>query len=509
MNSLIALGPGSSLGQGSLLGQADAGAVVAVSNRDRRSRTESTVGAASIESHSVRWKIVSLCAVLIGGCFLMTEHSLHVSHEDDFSLSAETMQSEADGGNSLRRIAFLSLAVCGLIAGVSARDQGSMTVPAREEGDSGSRSSTQDSAVRTTSSAAGLFLKLLLGLTASWAILSVCWSHDPSFTIRRLIVLLCSLTAAWGFSRALRPAELVLLAVLFCSATLGFGLVVELQQGTFRPWSGGYRFAGTLHPNTQGLYLNALCLGAFVLLRTATRIDWRLIVLLGIGLTFLVLTKSRTSTAGVIAGLALLTLLHNRISSGPVLAGLFCLWGGLCVLLIAALADLNPWAEFKSILLMGRTEQAESLTGRLPIWQEVWKYICERPLCGYGYDSFWTPEHIDRISNEVEWGVREAHSSYLEVWLNLGLIGLFLLVGLLCSSVVIAGWRYRSQHNPAAGLLCALGAYGLLNSFTESGLVMPLFVPFLMGMALFQLAGTKSSSHSPTTSLLPAHGAAS
>ena len=40
----------------------------------------------------------------------------------------------------------------------------------------------------------------------------------------------------------------------------------------------------------------------------------------------------------------------------------------------------------------------KSLTGRMPIWTELMRYVDRRPLTGYGYESFWTAENIEDLS---------------------------------------------------------------------------------------------------------------
>jgi O-antigen ligase len=63
-----------------------------------------------------------------------------------------------------------------------------------------------------------------------------------------------------------------------------------------------------------------------------------------------------------------------------------------------------------------------TLTGRTEIWAELIPKFESQPLLGAGFGSFW-------MSGTVL-GVKEAHSGYLEVLLQLGLTGIFILVSL-------------------------------------------------------------------------------
>jgi exopolysaccharide production protein ExoQ len=68
---------------------------------------------------------------------------------------------------------------------------------------------------------------------------------------------------------------------------------------------------------------------------------------------------------------------------------------------------------------VGRT----SLSGRTEIWQLVLSQHTN-PIIGTGYESFWMGPRLASIW--ATWEINEAHNGYLEVYLNLGYIGLFL-----------------------------------------------------------------------------------
>jgi O-antigen ligase len=407
--------------------------------------------------------------LIVGLCFLSTEHNPSVSLHNDFALTAEEMQTDAGGGNTVRRVAFFLIAATGVVAGLG----------------TGGRWRPRP-----------VMLALLLAATI-WPALSIAWTDDFSLTLRRLIVFVFCVVGGWGLSRRLSPREYCAIAVCVCGASLGLGVLAEIAQGTFRPWSGGYRFAGTLHPNTQGLYLTTLCLASFALLKTGSRRRVVLTAALLIGVAFVVLTKSRTSTAGVLLGLGTLAFLRSRYPALPVVAALFAGWGVAGMALVGHVLQIDFVSEIKQIALMGRAEQAESLTGRLPIWTELARYVDERFWLGWGYEAFWTPDRIDRVSTAVEWGVREAHSAYLETILSVGAVGLALLLALVTGGLLRGAWQFRIADDPRAGCVCALLTYGLLNSFTESGMTMPLFPTFWLGVGLWSLTRDRPCPSDP------------
>lgn len=69
-----------------------------------------------------------------------------------------------------------------------------------------------------------------------------------------------------------------------------------------------------------------------------------------------------------------------------------------------------------------------TLTGRIPLWKAVIPYIQERPLLGYGYRSFWLMTFGPSLNvwEIVGWKAPHAHNGYIDLWLQLGIVGLIL-----------------------------------------------------------------------------------
>jgi O-antigen ligase len=83
--------------------------------------------------------------------------------------------------------------------------------------------------------------------------------------------------------------------------------------------------------------------------------------------------------------------------------------------------------------LLGLVGKDPTLTGRLPLWRTVFLSIQERPLLGYGYGAFWRgwAGPSARVWTLHLWEPPHAHNGYLDLWLDLGLVGLALGLGLL------------------------------------------------------------------------------
>jgi O-antigen ligase len=73
-----------------------------------------------------------------------------------------------------------------------------------------------------------------------------------------------------------------------------------------------------------------------------------------------------------------------------------------------------------------------TLTGRTEIWKQVLA-VDDSPILGAGFESFWLEAPLDRT---FSFHVNEAHNGYLEVYLNLGWVGVVLL-----ALVIVAAHR--------------------------------------------------------------------
>jgi exopolysaccharide production protein ExoQ len=84
--------------------------------------------------------------------------------------------------------------------------------------------------------------------------------------------------------------------------------------------------------------------------------------------------------------------------------------------------------------------RGSSMSGRTILWAHLLE-LHTNPILGTGFDSFWTGERPKQVQlkNNFSIMVNEAHNGYLETYLNLGLIGVFLLIGLLVATF----WKIR------------------------------------------------------------------
>ncbi|MEO7122645.1 MAG: O-antigen ligase family protein [Lacisediminihabitans sp.] len=94
--------------------------------------------------------------------------------------------------------------------------------------------------------------------------------------------------------------------------------------------------------------------------------------------------------------------------------------------------------------LMGKSTE---LTGRVDIWNAVIHLAQQRPDFGWGWVSYWTPWVEPFKSLIVKGGVQvmHAHNAWLDVWLQLGILGL-VVFGALVLATLVRSWLMATNR---------------------------------------------------------------
>jgi exopolysaccharide production protein ExoQ len=124
-----------------------------------------------------------------------------------------------------------------------------------------------------------------------------------------------------------------------------------------------------------------------------------------------------------------------------------------------------------------------TLTGRTEIWNVVLG-LTGNSWIGTGYESFWLGARLERIWSLYWWHPRQAHNGYIEIFLNLGWVGVTLLAFLLIMGYrnVVAGLRRNPDTGP---LRLAYFVAALAFNCTEAAFKMmhPVWLVFLLAVA--------------------------
>jgi exopolysaccharide production protein ExoQ len=338
----------------------------------------------------------------------------------------------------------------------------------------------------------GGFFARNLALTAflAFALVSVCWSDFPFVALKRWIRDLGNylvILVALSDPRPLEAVRAVLRRLCYLLIPLSIVLVKYYPEigKHYDSWTGVASYAGA---TTSKNMLGVACLisGLFFFWDTVTRWPERkqrrtkriiLVNFAFIAMTLWLLNLSNSSTSSVCLVLGCLVIAAVRSRSFQRHPSFLKVLIPACICLFVALTfGFNINAE-----LAGSVGRDPTLHDRTKIWATVLG-MHTNPLVGTGYESFWLGPRLEWFWETSGLGhLNEAHNGYIEVYLNLGLIGLCLLGVFLISSYRTICGRLRPSSSLAA-LTLALWTILLFYNVTEAAFKSQLmWVAFLLG----------------------------
>ncbi len=287
---------------------------------------------------------------------------------------------------------------------------------------------------------------LLIGLVGL-AVLSTLWSIDSGATLRRSVWLI--LSTAFGLYLAWRHDWRSLLNVL----AGGFVVLIvgSFALGLFAPNIGRMTFE---HPGAwSGLWTHKNTLGGIMALGVAINAAAAIVapahrkLWIGCAVAAFALVLLSTSKTALIAsafgiGMIAFCMIVRR---GPVQMIAAIAAASVAIVAIVGVVLLAP------DLLVAAIGRDLTLTGRTDIWEASARFVEGRPWLGYGYYAFWLPDNGPAfwVREAVAWQVASAHSSWLELALGLGRLGVILFAVQLSATL----WRGAGAVlQPQAGL---------------------------------------------------------
>ncbi|UOQ57722.1 O-antigen ligase family protein [Leucobacter allii] len=117
----------------------------------------------------------------------------------------------------------------------------------------------------------------------------------------------------------------------------------------------------------------------------------------------------------------------------------------------AILAAALGLVLFARDVVFGLLGKSGDMTGRLETWQKVIELAEQRPWFGWGWVSYWAPwaEPFASLDRKAGIAVMSAHNAWLDVWLQLGIVGVLAFAPI----VVLGMWRawFRAVDPPRRG----------------------------------------------------------
>ena len=323
-----------------------------------------------------------------------------------------------------------------------------------------------------------------------YTVLSVSWSDDPAVAFKRwikslgdLVIVLLILTeedheAAIRRMYTVVGAVMLPLSVLFILYYPSLGTSYD-ALGQVTTYTGVATFKNLLGITCMACGLGALWswIGAYQHREDPDRKRHLFVYGVNFVLAFGLVLRANSMTS-----------FSALVLAGMVLAAASLPWAerrrGVLVTMIAVAVGVAGFALFldsggELVKELGRNP---TLTGRTMIWRAVLAQH-SNPIVGEGFESFWMGDRMQSVWSMSQRGIQEAHDGYLELYLNLGWLGIALL-----GVMIVTGYRYGMalyRRDPEAGRLrLALVTAAVVFGYTEAGFRMmsPDWTGFLLGV---------------------------
>ena len=339
---------------------------------------------------------------------------------------------------------------------------------------------------------------------AALACLSVFWSAAPGVTAR------ASVQFASHVACALIAARTVSVRTLTLGALMGtlFVLLFSLAFGQYYldPLDGSYSFVGAFPSKNQlGLFSSLGVYFAFAaLVLIAERGPWRLLALAvgGLSVWMLIKSQSATSVIALVLVLAIQVWLRLALLFSPRVRKVSMVVG-VAIAIGVVFIGLNLGGLD---LLLAAFGKDSTLTGRTYLWSQGWAAATQAPFFGVGYQAYWVQgfSEAERLWEEFYIGSRSGfhfHNTFIEVAVELGLVGVVLILAVLLRTFV--GHLHRvvgDARNEASFVLFGLVAMLLVRAFVEVDVINPYVVgSFLLFYAAGRLAAPRAAHRHVTT----------
>ncbi len=175
------------------------------------------------------------------------------------------------------------------------------------------------------------------------------------------------------------------------------------------------------------------------------------------------------------------------LAAGPMVLTYLFPWArtrtvvNIMVLTVLGIAFSVLFLNFGGDMLQGLGRDS-TLTGRTKIWHFA-PGLVPNALFGAGFESFWVGPRLERMRGLIDQGVNQAHNGYIEVYLNLGWVGVALL-----TLILVTGYRRIlaavALLTPTASLRLAYFIVAVAYNFTEAGFKMmhPVWIALLLAI---------------------------
>jgi exopolysaccharide production protein ExoQ len=348
----------------------------------------------------------------------------------------------------------------------------------------------------------------LLALYLLYCLVSVLWSDEPFIGFKRWVKDLGNPVMALIILTDRRPLEALgvlisRLAILWLPLSVLFVRYFP-ELGRVHHVDGTPLYTGVGHQKNA---LGQMCLVTgiyfiwFLSQRRQLLADWprwrklRFWLLAAMTAYLLYVSNSQTSLSALLLASAALWLsrLSFVLKSPKRLVVLVIMFG-------ASVAALQFSFDLKTVVLemLGRDP---TLTNRTELWSILFD-ISTNPLVGAGFMSFWAGDRLQLVWTRLAPGVIQAHSGYIEQYLNLGYVGVAFIVLMMANALRSARKQALTQPdfaNLRVAIVLAAGSY----NYTEAAFYGVNNMWILLLISLIMVPAAVEDQRAPATRPTP------
>jgi exopolysaccharide production protein ExoQ len=336
-----------------------------------------------------------------------------------------------------------------------------------------------------------------LYLFVLFMILSAAWAPFPDIVLKRWLrsvgdiimamVILTEDDQGEAVEHILRRCAICLLPLSIVFIRFFGNMGIGYSIGGERMWTGV-----TTNKNELGF----LCayLGVFLVWRIVKA--WpRILYIDGFLLlqALYLLRGSRSATSAVVFMLGVIILIFfMRLKGDSKKIKKWAIAALLVLLLFQGLAT-TIFENSLSSLFFSLAGRNSTFTGRTPLWQTLIEIGSKKPILGTGFGNFWVV-NLKVIWSKFAFHPVQGHNGYLDVFLDLGIVGLALLLLLIyrtykrCLEEYARRWQY-------ATLMFVMFIMVLFHNFTEATIAKP--TNLLWAIFLFSAISVKMLPRMP------------
>lgn len=340
-----------------------------------------------------------------------------------------------------------------------------------------------------------------------YGLLSVLWSEYPLTSTKRFIKVLEHVVMVLVVLTEKNPAQAIdalfrrFLAIGVVLSVLFLKYYPELGRG-FDSWSGAaVNYGVTTDKNSLGhiCFLGAVFYTSSLFFRVhrdiATRPRWHTlsdVAMLSGVIWLLNIADAKTALGCAIVGVfCVLVLARTRLGTSP---GVFV----SAILTVVLAVALLEWAFGIRDVVIEALGRNATLTDRTYVWDDVLA-VPINPIIGTGFESFWLGPRIEALWQKYWWRPNQAHNGYIETYLNLGMIGLALMVAMMISSLMksLAWLRMNDPIGPIRfALLVGIAIYNYTDASFKAVHIL-FFTFFLLSISLVPARALSGASAVP------------